>query len=217
MWTPQIEGLADVADCWVVDHRRHDSIEAIARAALAECPFERFALAGLSMGGYVAQEMWRQAPARVERLALLDTNAIADSPEATANRRALMALAGAEGLPAVVQALMPRLLGPQAPRPHTLAAILRTMARNTGVDAFIRQQTAIMQRIDRRALLPRIACPVLIGCGADDILTPPALHEDMAGRIPGAVLKIFAACGHMSTLEQPLAVNQALRDWLARD
>jgi pimeloyl-ACP methyl ester carboxylesterase len=167
------------------------------------------------MGGYVAQEMWRQAPARVERLALLDTNAIADAPEATVNRRALMALAGAEGLPAVVRLLMPRLLGPRAP--SALAAILRTMARNTGMDAFLRQQTAIMQRIDGRAFLSQIACPVLVACGADDILTPPALHEDMTSRIPGATLEIFAACGHMSTLEQPLAVNQALRDWLARD
>jgi pimeloyl-ACP methyl ester carboxylesterase len=216
MWAPQIDGLADVADCWVVDNTGHDAIGQIARAALEACPFERFSLAGLSMGGYIALEMWRQAPSRVQRLALIDTNALADSPEAMASRRVLMDKAQAEGLDKVVETLFPRLVWPQAPRARALLATIRTMARNTGTAAFLRQQMAIMQRSDRRADLPAITCPALVACGADDLLMPPALHRDMAAAIPGAVFEVFAACGHMSTMEQPEAVNQALRSWLAR-
>lgn len=216
MWAPQIEGLADAADCWVVDHRRHDSIERIAAAALAECPFPRFSLAGLSMGGYIALEIQRQAPDRVSRLALLDTNAITDTPEASAARRDAMALAQSAGLIAVVDTLAPRLLWPRAPRLAALMAAVRAMARNVGVEAFLRQQQAIMGRRDQRPHLPAIRCPVLVACGEDDILTPPALHRDMAQAIPGAVLEMFPECGHLSTLEQPEAVNSALRAWLRR-
>ena len=221
MWAPQVAGLADVADCWVAGNTAHDSIEDIAAEALDACPFDHFALAGLSMGGYIAQEMWRQASERVLRLALLDTNAIADPAEASANRRGLMARAEGdehlgEGLPAVVDALLPRLVWPRAADHLALGATLHTMARNTGVAAFLRQQTAIMGRRDQRGALPGVACPALVLCGEDDMLTPPALHREMAALIPGAVLEVLPQCGHMSPLEQPDAVNRALRAWLAR-
>lgn len=221
MWAQQVPGLADMADCWVAGNTESDSIEELAAAALELCPFDHFALAGLSMGGYIAQEMWRQAPGRVTRLALLDTNAIADPEEASAGRHGLMARAQGgehlgEGLPAVVDALLPKLVWPQAPAHPALAATLHTMARNTGVAAFLRQQTAIMGRRDQRAELGAVACPALVLCGADDVLTPPALHEEMAALIPGAVLEVVPQCGHMSTMEQPEAVNRALRAWLAR-
>lgn len=214
LWAPQVQGLADHADCWVVAPTQHDSVDALARAALAACPFEHFALAGLSMGGYIAMAMWRQAPQRVQRLALLDTNALADTPEASANRRALVARARAEGLGAVADALLPKLVWPQAPSHAALRAMVRTMALDVGVDAFARQQAAIIGRPDTREALRGVACPTLVACGAQDLLTPPALHEEMAALIPGARLVVFADCGHLSTLEQPESVNRALQGWL---
>lgn len=217
LWGPQIEGLADLAEAWVPAPTRHASIESLARDVLAACPFERFALAGLSMGGYVAMAMWRQAPERVQRLALLDTNALADAPAATTQRRELVALGATQGLGAVADALLPRLVWPQAERHAALRAVVRSMARNVGTEAFARQQEAIIGRPDQREALRGVRCPTLVACGAQDILTPPALHEEMAGLVPGAQLVVFPDCGHLSPLEQPARVTQALRDWLLRD
>ncbi|KQP49415.1 alpha/beta fold hydrolase [Pseudorhodoferax sp. Leaf274] len=214
LWAPQVEALADIADAWVPAPTQHDSIEALARAVLADCPFERFALAGLSMGGYIAMAMQRQAPQRVTRLALLDTNAVADTPAASAARRELVARSQAKGMGAVADALLPRLVWPQAPRHAALRAVVRSMARNVGARAFARQQEAIIGRPDARAALAAVACPTLVACGAQDLLTPPALHDDIAALVPGARLEVFADCGHLSTLEQPGRVNRALRDWL---
>lgn len=214
LWAPQIEGLADIADAWVPAPTQHATVDALASAALAACPFERFALAGLSMGGYIAMAMQRQAPQRVTHLALLDTNAVADAPAASAARRELVARGRAEGMGAAADALLPRLVWPQAPRHAALRATVRSMAWNVGVDAFARQQEAIIGRPDARGALAAVACPTLVACGAHDLLTPPALHEEMAALVPGARLQVFADCGHLSTLEQPGAVNQALRDWL---
>jgi pimeloyl-ACP methyl ester carboxylesterase len=216
MWSPQVRGLADVADCWVADVTRQDSVDGMARYLLEQCPFERFSLAGLSMGGYVAQRVHHLAPERVQRLALLDTNAVADSEAATAQRHDLMRLAPVEGMQAVAELLLPRLLWPQAREHAQLAALVRSMARNVGLKAFIRQQNAIIGRPDQREALGSIACPTLIGCGAQDLLTPPALHEEMSRHVPGSEFVLFADSGHLSTLEQPEAVNAALRTWLVR-
>ncbi len=168
------------------------------------------------MGGYVAMEMWRQDKARVQRLALLDTTALPDTPEATATRHALMDVARSQGMLPVAEALIERLIWPAAPGHAALAGIIRTMALNAGVDAFVRQETAIIGRSDSRDTLLHIDCPALVACGADDILTPPALHEYMAAQIPGATLQQFEDCGHLSTLERPEQVNQVLRAWLNR-
>jgi pimeloyl-ACP methyl ester carboxylesterase len=241
MWGPQVEALADAADVWIADNTRHDSIAGMARAALQDCPFKSFSLAGLSMGGYVAMEMWRQAGARVQRLALLDTTPLPDTPEATATRHTLMGVAGSQGLLPVADALVERLIWPgirtraevgstgrvpdrdagggrfgSGPDREGLIGLIRTMALNAGADAFIRQETAIIGRSDSRDTLPHIDCPTLVACGANDILTPPAVHEYMAAHIPGATLQQFADCGHLSTLERPDQVNQALRTWLDR-
>ncbi len=214
LWAPQVAGLAGTADAWVPAPTQHDSIEALAGAILADCPFARFALAGLSMGGYIAMAMQRRAPQRVTHLALLDTNAVADAPTASAARRELVARSRAEGMGAAADALLPRLVWPQAPEHAALRAQVRSMARNVGEQAFARQQEAIIGRLDARAALAQVACPTLIACGAQDLLTPPALHEEMAALVPGARLEVFADCGHLSTLEQPAQVTQALRTWL---
>jgi pimeloyl-ACP methyl ester carboxylesterase len=213
LWRHQIADLADLATAMVGDLTRHDSIAAMATAMLAEMP-DSFSLAGLSMGGYVAQEIMRQAPHRVLRLALLDTSARADSDEQRARRRGLIELAGKGHFKGVTPRLLPQLLHPVHLADPALTEPVMAMAERVGPEAFLRQQTAIMGRRDGREDLARIACPTLVLCGRQDLLTPPELHEEMAAAIPGAHLVIIEDCGHLSALEQPEQVSAALRMWL---
>jgi pimeloyl-ACP methyl ester carboxylesterase len=198
----------------VADHTRADSMAAIARGILAAAP-PRFALAGLSMGGYVCFEILRQAPARVAKLALLDTAARADTPEAAAMRRAQMAEASAGRLAAVVEAQFERTVHPARRGDRELRATNRRMAADVGPEAFLRQQTAIMERPDSRPTLAAIGCPTLVLVGEQDELTPPERAVEMAQGICGARLVTVPECGHLSTLEQPLDVTRALLGWLA--
>jgi pimeloyl-ACP methyl ester carboxylesterase len=214
LWTPQAVALADLAVPLIGDLTRHDSLPDMAAAMLAEMP-DRFALAGLSMGGYVAQEIMRQAPERVTRLALLDTSARADSEEQQSRRRGLIELAGKGHFKGVTPRLLPLLVHTDRLADQPLVEMVTAMAERVGSSAFLRQQKAIIGRPDGRADLARIACPTLILCGREDALTPLVLHEEMAAAIPGANLKIIEHCGHLSTIERPDAVNSALRDWLA--
>ncbi|HXM84859.1 MAG TPA: alpha/beta fold hydrolase [Stellaceae bacterium] len=213
LWRRQIESLGDVASPWVADLTLDDSMAAMARRVLAAAPPD-FALAGLSMGGYCALEIMRQAPARVTRLALLDTGARADSPEQTARRRGLIELAEKGDFKGVTPRLLPLFLHPDRLKDAELTGRVTAMAHRVGKEAFLRQQKAIMGRIDSRPYLARIACPTLLLCGRQDQLTPPALHEEMAALIPGALLEVIEDCGHLSTMERPDAVDAALRIWL---
>jgi len=214
LFEPQVHALAETADCWIADCRSADSMQTLARKVLDECPFDQFALAGLSMGGYVAQELMRQAPARVSRLALLDTSARPDNEEQTKRRLRLLEVATGRGFSLIADMLIPALLS----RPHqeipALRAVVRTMALNTGAAAFARQQRAIIGRPDSRPDLAAIACPTLVLCGRQDAITPIALHEEMAAEIPGSRLVVVDDCGHLSTLEQAEEVSHALRQWL---
>lgn len=198
----------------VADHTRDDSMVAIARAILASAP-PRFALAGLSMGGYVCFEILRQAPTRVAKLALLDTSARADTPEASAMRRTQMAQASAGRLAEVVEAQFERTVHPAHRDDQQLREITRLMAADVGPEALVRQQTAIMGRPDSRPMLAAIDCPTLVLVGEQDELTPPERAAEMAHGIRGAQLVSVPQCGHLSTLEQPRAVTRALLDWLA--
>jgi len=213
LWELQMAALGDIAEMTVGVHTRHDSIGGIAKAVLAAAP-QRFALAGLSMGGFVAFEILRQAPQRVTRLALLDTNARADLPERSAERRKLIVMAEREGLQKVVDGLLPGFLRPAAQADKRLTDLVRRMADNTGSEGFKRQQAAIIGRLDSRPFLPSIRCPTLVLVGRDDVLTPVAMAQEIAAGIPGARLEIVPDCGHLSTLEQPEAVSRALRGWL---
>ena len=213
LWRRQIESLGDVASPWVADLTLDDSMAAMARRVLAAAPPD-FALAGLSMGGYCALEIMRQAPARVTRLALLDTGARADSPEQTARRRGLIELAEKGDFKGVTPRLLPLFLHPDHLKDADLTGRVTAMAHRVGKDAFLRQQKAIMGRIDSRPYLARIACPTLLLCGRQDQLTPPALHEEMASLIPGALLEVIEDCGHLSAMERPDAVDAAFRIWL---
>ncbi len=214
LWRSQIEALGDAASPWVADLTLDDSLATMARRVLAAAPHE-FALAGLSMGGYCALEIVRQAPARVRRLALLDTGARADTPEQSSRRRGLMELAERGDFKGVMPRLLPLFLHPDHLKDAALVGRVSAMTHRVGPAAFLRQQQAIMGRIDQRPFLPRLSCPTLVLCGRQDQLTPLALHEEMAALIPGARLEAVEACGHLSTMERPDAVDAALRSWLA--
>lgn len=213
LWEAQISGLADIADITVADSTRENSIAALASAALAQAPAPHFALAGLSMGGYVALEIMRQAPERVTGLALLDTSARPDTAEATQHRRKLIKLAGSS-FPAVVNGLLPKMVHPAHLQDTELTGIFRAMALTVGQAAFVRQQEAIIGRIDSRPFLKNIKCPTLVLCGRDDAITPVSLHEEMVAGIPASRLVVIEECGHLSVLEQPQQVNDAFEKWL---
>jgi pimeloyl-ACP methyl ester carboxylesterase len=216
LWAPQVAALADVAAARVPDTTRHDGFAAMAAALLAEAPPGPFALAGLSMGGYVALEVMRQAPERVRSLALLDTNAHDDPPEKRRARMELVTLAERGRFPGVTDALLPLLVHPDRLGDRDLVATIKRMAKAVGPQAFVRQERAIMDRVDSRPHLAAIGCPTLVLCGREDRLTPLESHVEMADAIPGATLEVVDHCGHLSTLERPAVVNAALRRWLAR-
>lgn len=214
LWRYQTEALAGIADIWVADHTRSDTMAGVAHDVLADAPFARFALAGLSMGGYIALEIMRQAPQRVARLALLDTAAGAELPEQTQRRLAFISMAERGDFSGVSEALLPLLVHPSRLGDAALTDIVKSMATNVGKDAFVRQQRAIMGRANSLPLLASIDCPALVLCGRQDALTPPARHEEIAAGIKRAHLAIVEDCGHLSTLEKPAEVNAALRLWL---
>ncbi|MBX6324378.1 MAG: alpha/beta fold hydrolase [Rhodospirillaceae bacterium] len=213
LYEPQIPALWRFGPVTVADHRRDDSMAAIARRILADAP-PRFALAGLSMGGYIAFEILRQAPQRVAKLALLDTSARPDTPEAGARRRAQIALAEGGRYAEVADQQYPVLVHPARRDDEALRRLVREMAEETGAEAFVRQQRAIMARPDSRPGLSAIACPTLVVVGDADQLTPPELAREIAEAIPGARLVVIPDSGHLSTLEQPEAATGALIDWL---
>lgn len=214
LWEAQVDDLSDIADTVVADMTQDDTMEAMADRVLA-CVDGTFSLAGLSMGGYVALEVMRRAPERVDRLALLDTGARADTPEQTTRRKDLIALSDRGEFKAVSPKLLPLFIHPDRLSEEGLVADITDMAESVGKDAFLRQQHAIMHRPDSRPGLADIRCPVLVVCGREDVLTPPELSEEIAGLVPGATLAFIDDCGHLSTMERPEEVNTVLRDWLS--
>lgn len=214
MWEHQARHLAEVADISVADLTGADNVAALARGVLAGAP-ARFALAGLSMGGYVALEIMRQAPARVVKLALMDTSARPDTPEQTANRKSAIDLAGQGKYRQVVAANIPRLLHADRASDRDLVDSIHAQAERIGPDAYVRQQTAIMTRPDSRQGLAAIRCPTLVACGRQDAITPPELHAEMAALIPGARFVPIEEAGHLPPMERPQAVTALLRYWLS--
>jgi pimeloyl-ACP methyl ester carboxylesterase len=213
-YAPQLGPLWRFGPVMIADQRRDDSMAAIARRILAAAP-PRFALAGHSMGGYIALEIMRQAAARVAKLALLNTAARADTPEQTERRRGLIGLAEGGRFGEVMDLLFPLLVHPSKRNDRELLERAREMAEDTGAEAFVRQQKAIISRPDSLASLGAIRCPTLVLVGDSDQLTPPPRAEEIAAAIQGSRLVIVPECGHMSALERPAAVSVALTQWLA--
>ena len=214
LYGTQIAALWPFGQVAVADHRRDANMAAIAARILKDAS-PRFALVGLSMGGYIAFAMLRLAPERIAKLALLDTSARPDTPEQTAGRKTQIAMANAGRFDEIPALVIPRFLHRNRQHDERLTAIVRQMAEETGPDAFVRQQNAIMTRPDSRPLLASIACPTLVLVGDGDEATPPELNQEIAGGISGAKLAVVRECGHLSTLEKPEAVNAALADWLS--
>ena len=213
LWRDQMTALAGTMPCQVADLTLDADLGSMALRTLAAAP-PRFALAGLSMGGYVALEILRRAPERVTHLALLDTSACPDTDEQARRRRGLMALTRSGQFKGVTPRLLPSLLHPDhvdGPLGHAV----REMAERVGREAFLRQQQAILQRPDSRPMLPGLQLPTLVVVGEQDILTPPELAEEMAAAIPSARLARIAQSGHLPTMEQPDAVNALFQEWLA--
>ena len=214
LYAPQVEALWPTAPVMLANHTRDDSMAALARRVLAEAP-PRFALVGLSMGGYICFEILRQAPERVARVALLDTMAPPDTPEVSAARRTQMDLASSGRFPEVVQGLIPRLLHASRAADAALRSLIEIMGEEVGAAGYLRQQTAIIARIDSRPFLKDIRCPALVLVGDGDQLTPPERASEIAAGIRGARLVVVPECGHLSTLERPQAVTDALQAWLS--
>lgn len=215
LWAAQAADLADVAEVWVPAMTGHDNLPDLAAEILAAAP-PRFALCGLSMGGYTAFEIWRQAPTRVTRLALADTTARPDTKHTQQRRRGLISLAQKGAFQGVTPRLLPSLIAAAHLEDSDLTGRIHAMARRIGRDGFIRQQQAIMARPDNRDLMPDIRVPALVICGREDQLTPPSQAQEMAAALPDADLAVLVHAGHLAPMERPAAVSRALRGWLAR-
>lgn len=214
LWGPVVEGLAGRADMHAGDITRDDSIAAMAARVLGEAP-PFFALAGFSLGGYVALEIMRQAPERVTRLALISTQARPDTPEIVKRRRLLVAQSRIGEFRGISNRLLPSLLHPSRLGDEALTALLQAMALSVGVGGFVRQETAIIGRIDSRPFLEAIAVPTLIAGGREDQVTTLEAAEEMAGLIPGAWHLVLERCGHVAPLEQPAMIIAAIEAWLS--
>ncbi len=212
LWTAQATDLAAICPVHIPDLTRDASIAGMAQRVLAEAP-PRFALGALSMGGYVAFEILRQAPERVVRLALFDTMASPDGEARAAQRRAMLELAERGRFLGISPQLLPRLI--HASRLGTpVADTVVAMGKAVGREAFLRQQQAIIERPDSRPTLATIQVPTLVVVGAQDQLTPPAEAELMHQGIPGSRLVVLDDCGHLPPLELPERTTALLREWL---
>ncbi len=212
LWRDQLTGLADIAHCQVGDLTGSDTLHGVAEQVLAAAP-PRFALAGFSMGGYVAQELLRLAPERIERLALLGTSIRAETPERSAQRRAQ---ARAVRLPGEFHGFgeihTRSYIDPSRHGDHVLIERIRTMTVRLGAPVFQRQSQFVRPGgVDVLAGYDR---PLLLLCGEHDRIAPLELHREMQQLVPQARLVVLPECGHMAPMEKPREVTQALREWL---
>jgi pimeloyl-ACP methyl ester carboxylesterase len=213
LFAPQLPGLWAFGPVTIADTRRGGSMAELAAQILDSAP-PRFALAGLSMGGYIAFEIMRQAPQRVLRLALLDSSARPDRPEQTERRDAQIAMARDGRLPEVADLLFPVMVHAERLQDGPLRQTFDQMFEDNGPDAFIRQQEAIKGRPDSRPGLGAISCPTLVLVGDSDQATPPDAAREIAAGLSRARLVIVPKSGHLSSLEQPDLVTQALAEWI---
>lgn len=211
LWHAQLHTLADIADCHVGDLTRHDTLQATAEAVLADAP-PRFALAGFSLGGYIAQQILRIAPQRVTHLALLDTSFKPDSPERAAQRVSQQASVRTGHFHGFGDKLMRSYIDVSRLDDHALVDTVRGMTTRLGAEVFLRQSR--IAREDGTRVLRDWHGPALVLCGRDDAITPLPISEQMAVLMPQSTLVVIPDCGHLSPLEKPEAVSTAMRDWL---
>lgn len=213
-WQHQIDNLKDKVQISVANQRTSDSMAGLARSILAGAP-ARFATAAHGMGGFIAFEMWRQAPERIERLALFDTLATPDTPQQRVRRAGYAELVRRGQFTQVIEERLPILFHPDRQAEEQLLSVARAMAAETGPEAFLRQQRAIIDRPDSRATVASITCPVIVVIGHQDRITALTDAEAIAAGISGARLEVVENCGHMVPLEQPQRTSELLARWLA--
>ena len=215
VFQPQIDALSDTVDIVAPELWHHDSMAAMADAALAMAP-QRFALAGFSMGGYVAFEIMRRASQRVERLALIDTQATPDAAEATARRQGLMEQTKIGRFHGVQPSLLPMILHRSHIDDKAIVQPILDMALEVGAEGFVNETRATIARPDSRPLLVDIEVPTVVIVGRQDLTTPLVRAEEMAADISNSRLVVLEECGHMAPLERPAEVTEALRKWLSQ-
>ncbi len=213
VWRAQIDALRPYAHVLVADFSQHDSLEAMARSALATTGGPIIAI-GHSMGARVAMEMAHLAPERIEKLALIDTGVDSRREGEEAKRQVLVDLAYAEGMRALAERWLPPMLHVDRVEDQALLAPLKEMVMRATPEQHQRQIQALLNRPDLRPRLPDIACPTLVMVGRQDRWSPLAQHEEMAALIPKAELVVIEDSGHMTLLEQPEQVSHALLRWL---
>lgn len=208
----QLDTLYRFGGVSIADHRQGSTMAEIATAILRDAP-PRFGLGGFSMGGYIAFEIMRQAPERVERLLLIDTSARPDTPEAKEKRRGGIDLAKAGKFQLTVANTFPNAVHPANAENEIFKAIHLVMAKLMGPEVYVRHQEAIMARPDSRPDLKKIAVPTLIIVGDKDQITPLDAAEEMAAGIVGSELVVIEKAGHLALIEEPTQVNKALARW----
>ena len=210
-------GQSDISSVAMVvaDTRKHDTITGIAEAALAQTSGQLVPI-GLSMGGYVALEMARLAPARISAMALFNTNCGQDNNAQRAYREHTIKLAQQDGFRGLTRQFLGKLLSSRALADTALVNGVLAMAEDVGRAAFVRQQHAILGRRTQRDTLASLKVPLSIVCGINDALTPPALSKEMANLARHADLRLLPNVGHLSTLEAADACRDALIDLMAR-
>lgn len=214
LWRAQIADLSDIAECVVGDQTRGETLQAVVEDVLAQAP-ARFALAGFSLGGFVAQAIVRAAPERVLRLALIDTSIHADAPERAAQRKAQQASVRVPGrFHGFGDTLMRSYIDASRLHDDVLVQRVREMTARLGAEVFLRQSA--LDRVDGHEVLAAYRDPLLIVCGANDRITPLAISEEMHALVPHSTLVVLPGCGHLAPMEKPDEVSAALRDWLLR-
>ncbi len=212
LWRAQLADLADIADCTVGDQTRGETLQAVAEDVLAQAP-ARFALAGFSLGGFVAQQILRIAPERVLQLALIDTSIHADSPERAEQRRSQRASVRLPGkFHGFGDVLMRSYIDASRLDDYVLVQRVRDMTARLGADVFLRQSA--LERRDGHDVLAGYRDPLLIVCGANDRITPLAVSEEMHALVPHSQLVVVPDCGHLAPMEKPEEVSAAMRGWL---
>ena len=215
LFGPQMDTFSAHHPVMCIPINRHDSIEALAQEVLDFAP-KRFALAGLSMGGIVAMEVVRQAPERVERLALMDTNPLAEKDIVKAARGPQIAATQAGDLRRVMREEMKPNYLTDGPNQGAILDLCMAMAMDQGSEVFVRQSHALMSRPDQSQTLRNYTGLSLVLCGRDDGLCPMHRHELMHSLLPNSTLEVIENAGHLPTLENPTATNKALKIWLER-
>ena len=216
MWQAQLAEMpAHLSACATDVHARHDTLEAMAGTLLAEHVGELI-LCGASMGGMLAMEVARQAPARIWGLALLGTSARPEDAATRALREAAIVLFEQGRMAEVLKANLPLAFDASRAADTALHQSYLDMIGRAGAAQLVRQNRAVIARPDALAHIGQLHCPVLVLCGENDQLTPPERSRELAVAIPGAELVLLPRCGHMLTMEQPPAVNARLLDWLGR-